>query len=577
MQWIPKMLILDSLLMVLASLCGSILAVPNAPRTRSAQSVNAVAHRDTTCTSFDSLTAPECWNDGYSLSTNWYDEGPDTGITREYWFEVTNTTAAPDGYERIVLSINGSIPGPTIYADWGDTVVVHVHNAMTDNGTSIHWHGIRQLQNSQHDGVASITQCPIAPGDSLTYTWRATQYGTTWYHSHFAVQAWNGVVGGIVIHGPASAPYTEDKGILFLSDWFHETTDALEYDAIATTAPNASNGLLNGTNVSPYGGSYFSTTGTAGDSYRLRLVNGALDTTFKFGIDNHTLTVIANDLVPIVPYETDFVTINIGQRYDVIVNADQVPGNYWMRALVQNCSSGHDMLGNITGIFHYDSVAAELPTSIQANFVDGCDDELSSNLVPYLAMNAGAADETDLFEVFHSEYNGLSWWTINDVEFVTDWGNPTLQQVADGVTSFGPSELVNIFDESNTWVYFVIQTTLKAYHPIHLHGHDFFVLGSGLGNFTDPATLQLSNPPRRDVAVLPGHGWLVIAWPQDNPGVWLLHCHIGWHTAQGLAWQLVEQVSDIVGSVDTEVVNETCANWNAYADKVDLFQLDSGI
>ncbi len=26
--------------------------------------------------------------------------------------------------------------------------------------------------------------------------------------------------------------------------------------------------------------------------------------------------------------------------------------------------------------------------------------------------------------------------------------------------------------------------------------------------------------------MLPAGGWLVIAFPTDNPGAWLLHCHI---------------------------------------------------
>lgn len=70
---------------------------------------------------FDSANSPECWGD-YSLSTNWYEEAPDTGVVREYWFEVAESYASPDGVERLVMSINGSIPGPTIYADWGDTI-----------------------------------------------------------------------------------------------------------------------------------------------------------------------------------------------------------------------------------------------------------------------------------------------------------------------------------------------------------------------------------------------------------------------------------------------------------------------
>ena len=56
------------------------------------------------------------------------------------------------------------------------------------NGTAIHWHGIRQLNSSQMDGVNAVTQCPIAPGEEFTYVFNVTQYGTTWYHSHYSLQ-----------------------------------------------------------------------------------------------------------------------------------------------------------------------------------------------------------------------------------------------------------------------------------------------------------------------------------------------------------------------------------------------------
>lgn len=91
----------------------------------------------------NSASDRSCWGE-FDISTNYYDLVPDTGVTREYWFNVENTTAAPDGIERIVLAVNGSIPGPTIIADWGDEVIVHVTNSMTNNGSTIHWHGIRQ-------------------------------------------------------------------------------------------------------------------------------------------------------------------------------------------------------------------------------------------------------------------------------------------------------------------------------------------------------------------------------------------------------------------------------------------------
>jgi hypothetical protein len=165
------------------------------------------------------------WCD-FSLDTDYTTEAPDTGVIREYWFELAEITVAPDGISRTAMTINGSIPGPTIFADWGDTVKVHVSNALTDstNGTSIHFHGIRQNYTNQNDGVASITQCPTPPGESITYEWRALQYGSSWYHSHFALQAWQGILGGIIINGPASTNYDKDLGMLFLNDWDHDVS-----------------------------------------------------------------------------------------------------------------------------------------------------------------------------------------------------------------------------------------------------------------------------------------------------------------------------------------------------------------
>jgi FtsP/CotA-like multicopper oxidase with cupredoxin domain len=231
----------------------------------------------------------------------------------------------------------GSVPGPTIFADWGDEVIVHVINSLpsdTHNGTSLHFHGLRQNYTNQADGVVSVTQCPIAPGETYTYQWRATQYGSSWMHSHAGLQAWNGVFGGIVINGPASANYDVDLGNLFLQDWDHSTADELYIQAQTQGAISALTGLINGTNV--YGddgddsqvGQRFETTFEAGTSYLIRLVNVAIDTQFKFMVDNHTMTVIAADFVPIEPYETTTLSIGMGQRYDIIVVSSAMKSYY---------------------------------------------------------------------------------------------------------------------------------------------------------------------------------------------------------------------------------------------------------
>lgn len=184
------------------------------------------------------------WCD-YDISTNYYDVVPDTGVTVEYWFELTNITASPDGYARNVLTVNGSFPGPTIEANWGDTVIVHVTNSLSNNGTSLHFHGIRQNYTNSMDGVNSITQCPVAPSHSVTYTWRATQYGSSWYHSHYSLQAWEGVFGGIVIHGPSTANFDTDLGMLVLNDWDHQTVDELYTSAETSGPPTLDTGVRN--------------------------------------------------------------------------------------------------------------------------------------------------------------------------------------------------------------------------------------------------------------------------------------------------------------------------------------------
>lgn len=488
----------------------------------------------------NSASDRSCWGD-YDTSTNYYNTVPDTGVTREYWLDVQNGTASPDGIERVVLTVNGTIPGPTIIADWGDTVgkflfsnfkylltssVVHVSNSMSNNGTGIHFHGVRQNYTNQMDGVPSITQCPIAPGDSFTYTWRATQYGSSWYHSHFSVQAWDGVFGGIIINGPATADYDEDLGNLFLNDWSHETADVLALQAAATGPPTMPNCLINGTNVytdtttEVETGSRFSTTFSAGTKYRIRLVNGAADTHFRFTIDNHTMEVISTDFVPIVPYNTTNLSIGMGQRYDIIVTASESSGNYWMRAIPQESCSDNDNIDNILGIVRYDSTSTSDPTTTAYTTTDSCDDEAITSLVPYLSYDVSSTYDVENDEaVTLAIAAGGVLWEMGGTSFVSEWNYPTVLQVAESNDTWSTDQHVVQLATANEWVYFVIETTFAQAHPIHLHGHDFWVLASGTGSYSTSTTLTTTDSPRRDVAMLPASGFLVIAMYTDNPGV----------------------------------------------------------
>lgn len=254
-----------------------------------------------------------CWEGGFSVDTDMDVKWPNTGKIVTYNFEITNTTLAPDGFSREMLVINGQYPGPAITANWGDTLVINVKNSLTNNGTGIHWHGIRQLNSNPMDGTNGITECPIAPGQTKTYTWHATQYGTSWYHSHYSVQYADGIVGPIIINGPATSNYDIDLGALPMTDWFH--TPMFTVNALALHAggpPTADNVLVNGSMTSIAGGQYATTTLTPGKKHLVRFINTGINNFLHVSLDNHPFTVISADFVPIVPYTTTSLVIAVG-------------------------------------------------------------------------------------------------------------------------------------------------------------------------------------------------------------------------------------------------------------------------
>lgn len=98
-----------------------------------------------------------------------------TGKTVTYNWDIAWTTAAPDGVERPVIGINGQWPCPELVVDYGDRVIINVYNGLGNESTSIHWHGITQYGNSEMDGTVGTSQCPIAPGQTMTYDWVVSQ------------------------------------------------------------------------------------------------------------------------------------------------------------------------------------------------------------------------------------------------------------------------------------------------------------------------------------------------------------------------------------------------------------------
>lgn len=432
------------------------------------------------------------------------------------------------------------------HTDWGDYIQVTVTNMMQANGTSTHWHGIRQFNTNLYDGVNGITQCPLAPGQSQTYTFQATQFGTSWYHSHYSNQYGDGLVGTILIDGPASTNYDIDNGVLPVTDWYYQTSFQVGDEFTAALqrggpGPGGDNILINGTNKNTINGAgtYATTQVAKNKKHRIRLVNTSVDNAIRVSIDSHTMQIVTSDFVPVKPLSVTSVVLAIGQRYDVIVTANQAVGNYWIRANVElACASANSGAG--LAILSYAGAAIANPTTSAWSAVANC--QAPSPLTPWVINNVGSVDafkaqvtslNVDIGPSVTTNGQNIVLWGINMTAIQVQWDKPTISYAMQGDTNYPiVSNLLSLPNEG-TWVYWIIQETAGTHvpipHPIHLHGHDFYVMGTGPGQFnvsSDPANLVYNNPTRRDTTILPGGGWLAIAFPTDNPGAWLLHCHI---------------------------------------------------
>lgn len=190
--------------------------------------------------------------------------------------------------------------------------------------------------------------------------------------------------------------------------------------------------------------------------------------------------------------------------------------------------------------------------------------------------------------------DNLFRWYMNSVSMVVEWDDPSLLQVYNNATSWSDTSGVVELPTPNEWAYVIVETDNAVPHPLHMHGHDFFILAQGSGSYSSSADLSTTNPPRRDVAMLPASGYLVLAFKTDNPGAWLMHCHIGklcrpykskqvakqpkgWHTSEGFAIQFIERESELYDLIDYESLESNCKAWGTYVSDDDIVEDDSGI
>ena len=303
----------------------------------------------------------------------------------EYNLEISHEDVNITGKPVPAMTVNGTIPGPTLLFREGDTARIHVHNKMKVD-TSVHWHGI--LVPPGMDGVPYISFPPIAPGTTFTYEFPIRQSGTYWYHSHTNLQEQSGVYGSIVIEPEKSSIKPDRDYVVLLSDWTDE-----DPHAVNRTLKRGSEwfAIQKGSGQSILGamwlgmfGDYFkrelqrmppmdiadvaydrflangkpdeALPAKPGDTVRLRIIDGSATTYFHLQYAGGPMSIIAADGIDVEPVEEHRFLIGVAETYDVLI---QVPesGSYELRATAHD-GSGYASVWIGTEMKHY---APEVP------------------------------------------------------------------------------------------------------------------------------------------------------------------------------------------------------------------------
>ncbi|ERM94240.1 hypothetical protein AMTR_s00010p00213750 [Amborella trichopoda] len=518
---------------------------------------------------------------------------------RHYKWEVKYEFHSPDCFEKLVIAINGQSPGPSIVAEQGDTIVVELTNRLLTENIAIHWHGIRQIGTPWSDGTEGVTQCPILPAQTHVYKFVVDRPGTYLYHAHYGMQREAGLYGSIRVSLPKGAkePFAYDgEHSLLLADWWHRSTYEQStglsskpfrwvgepqslliqgrgsYNCSLVSGLNAAGtgSVCNATN--PQCSPHFMTV-VPGKTYRIRIASVTSLSALNFQIEGHNMTIVEADGHYVEPVVVQNLNIYSGETYSVLVKADRDPSrNYW--AAVNVRARKPETPTGVAIFNYYPNHPKRRPPTIPPAGPVWNDTSYAIAQSQSIKARAGfihtPPSQSDRVITLLNTQNlidGFRRWSLNNVSFTLPH-TPYLIAIHQNLTHafnqtpapdsyrakeydiFRPPPNPNATQSDsiyrlrfNSTVDIILQNanTLNPNnsetHPWHLHGHDFWVLGYGIGVFdpvNDPKKYNLVNPIMKNSAAVFPYGWTALRFKADNPGAWAFHCHIEAHFYMGM-------------------------------------------
>ena len=485
-----------------------------------------------------------------------------------YSLTIDNQNINITGKNIEAMTVNGSVPGPTLTFTQGDTAKVSVTNLMSVE-TSVHWHGLI-LPNFQ-DGVPYLTTPPIRPGQTLNYSFPLKHAGTYWYHSHTGLQEQLGVYGSIVIR-PKKPHYDYDRDlVLVLSDWTNENPAEVlrtlkrgsEWYSIQkksavslseAVTQGALKGLLNlwrmrmpGIDIADIAYDAFLINGQKevhykdlrpGEKVRLRVINASSSTFFWTTAGDPQMQMISADGMNVEPIKNLGPVLHaVAETYDYLLTIPK-NGSIEFRSFAQDGSGGaRAILGQ--------GAVQNAPIVEAPNYINRTREAESMSMDMGMDMSKMDHSKMDHSKMDHSKIDNNSMrMEMRPKTFSYE----QLRSLEKMPSTKGEIREVKLNLTGNMWRYVwslngktlseadkiqirrgeTVRITMNnmtmMHHPMHLHGHFFRVLNSQ-GEYS---------PLKHTVDVAPMSS-VTIEFPAKESGDWFFHCHVLYHMKGGMA------------------------------------------
>ncbi|MFC0809040.1 multicopper oxidase family protein [Ensifer sp. P24N7] len=434
--------------------------------------------------------------------------------------------AGPARPETDVWTYNGTVPGSLVRLRQGEPARLVVENRL-DQESTVHWHGIR-LPNAM-DGVPGLTQPPIRPGERFVYEFTPPDAGTFWYHPHAnsLEQLGRGLAGAVIVEERESIAVDRDL-LWVLADW-RLTEDGSIARGFGNRMEAAMSGRV-GNTVTLNGRVSEAETVRGGERVRLRLVNASLARIMALRFEGHRPVIVAIDGQPCDAHEPEGGRILLGpaMRIDVMLDMQGVPGKRY--GVVDDFYDG--LSYRLTELAYVES------PPIRAHPLDNPLD-LPRNPLPEpdiataerhtLTLQGGMMSMSGMGGMMGGGMmgggmmgGGMMGGGMMGMGKGAAWAVNGLSMTGDGHAGMEPA----LTFQRGRSIMLTLRNETAWWHPMHFHGHSFRVLSRN----------GKSVPHRQwqDTALMAPKDVVEAAFVADNPGDWMLHCHVIDHQMAGL-------------------------------------------